>query len=162
MASTQLVIPIEEIERGPEFPRVCVVTGSPAQTTIAVTRQWTPIWAYPLMYIGLGLFLGIHGLLGKRRTIHLPASTEVAERRRRLAKASRVSLYLSFASLLAAVTGWPGFFFLFLGLVLASVVLAVLSSRFGPRVKMRRNDLLLSRVHPNFVVNYRALHTRSV
>jgi hypothetical protein len=144
-----------------DFPPVCAVTGSPAETWQKFTFTKTPPWAF---WLG-GVILS--AALAERVTGYLPLTHASAQRIRTLRWIFLGLILLGFVLwvvgfvVAANSTGplWTGLFFLGLGAMFAGVIGALLGrGAMGPRGKLLDQQpgyyqrlIELSNVHVAFV-----------
>jgi hypothetical protein len=148
----QIALPVAAF-RDRQLPRVCVKTGGRAESMVAVWAILVPLWTWWLLPLGPLPFLLARWLLRRQVAGWLPMSRSAAARLDRVRRCGWLSLLVAVVSLVSGeVTGWLYLPRLGLGALAAAVIAGLVEPLWsvGARLDRSRDQVLLTRVHPEF------------
>ena len=153
MARVRMSIADAQTQR---FPRVCVKTGEPSESTVYVEAYRTPSWAYLFLIAGLLPGLLVINAVRKRHShirLVLPVSSQVAAQRRdRLAVAIAATVGGLVLIFIGAVSGYVLAVWLGIALSASAIVLtALVLNVVGVHAQITRKDeVVINHVHDTF------------
>jgi hypothetical protein len=142
---------VEEADRLSQT-RVCAKSGVPADVVIEMRAVHTPSWIWILLFFGILPMLIAYAFTKEVAIFDVPASTEVAERRKRTSRYMFATVIASALLLgMGAVSGTEGYAWLGVAGLVGVTMALPFAARTWINAAYDGEWVHLSRLHPHYV-----------